>query len=317
MPVLLVGAVRFAVGIQLVHVRIQLGVEVQTVVVEEREFQTQVNLEITPVHRVGGKVISAGHTELIDDTHYFIRVLTCRVVLVEHLHLQVLVQTEVQGRGHTSTGRVTVRCVLETGHLPTHRHGITVLIHFLNLTSRDTVRTRIYRLVVVVIIPPTVLTEVRMIGHTDTRREYMTEFLHFAVREQFLERRVESVYLGLHADAGVKIKHVIESRRSVPFHLLQIVVPCRVGSQEIHPVTHVDTWRHRQVLKQHKARIDRYTVTHTGRPVPQEIRFQELTLFHVTAVDDLTVHRVTHLDLLKPFLLAADHAFAFECRLAP
>ena len=105
------------------------------------------------------------------------------------------------------------------------------------------------RLIVAAVVAPEGLAEIRVIADTQRRRHHVAEFLHFAIREQLLQRREEAVYLGAQAYSYVEIKHVIESRRGVHRQLLRLVVPVTVGAHEIHSVTQVDVRRDIQVFE--------------------------------------------------------------------
>ena len=166
-----------------------------------------------------------------------------------------------------------------------------------------------------VITPPIVL-KIRVITDAEAGRDHMTEFLHFAVREEFLERRIEAVDLRAHTQAHVKIEHVVETGRGIAHELLPDRVVHLVDTGEIHLVAQTDRRRDGQVFEEHEIGLDRQVMTDTRLPVAEEIRMHEIFLFHAVGLD-LSVHGVTHADLLVPFFLAAYLSFAFERRLPP
>ena len=56
---------------------------------------------------------------------------------------------------------------------------------------------------------------------------------------------------------------------------------------------------------------------HTHLPILEEVRPKDIVLLHIVG-GNTAVHRITHLDLLIPFLFAGSYeAFALERRLAP
>ena len=112
MPVLLVRPDGRAQRVQLVHIRVKARGEGQRVVVQFWEFQTYVNAELAPIHRVGCEVIRSIDAELVNQADHAVWLLAGRVVFVHHFHLQVVVHTETHRRGHTSA-RVAVRTVGE------------------------------------------------------------------------------------------------------------------------------------------------------------------------------------------------------------
>ena len=75
---------------------------VQTVVVQIRKFQTQVDRKLTPVHTVRREVISTVDGEVIDEADHLERLFACRVFCVHDLHLQVVRKTEIERRRHPS-----------------------------------------------------------------------------------------------------------------------------------------------------------------------------------------------------------------------
>ena len=177
MPVLLVRSNRLAKRVQLVHIRIQLRGDIEAVVVQFREFQTQVNLEITPVHGVRREVIASVNRKVINQAHYLIRLFTCRIFRVDDFHLQVVLHAEGQRRG-CPLRRIAVRAVRKA------RIGL-----FDYFAGRHTLACRIQRvfvinrLVVRSVITPERLPEIRVIRYTESRRQHMADFLYLAVRE--------------------------------------------------------------------------------------------------------------------------------------
>ena len=190
MPVLLVGADRVAVRVQFVHIRVERRVQVDGVVVQLREFQTQVDREITPVHRVGGEVVTAVDREIIDEADHFVRLFARRVVFVDDLYLQVVRHAEVKARRHPAR-RVALR---ETRIDLVQEDGVARFVHFLDLAAGNAVcLPRIDWLLVVAVIAPETLFEIGVVTDGECRSDYVTELLHLAVREEFLKRRVEAV----------------------------------------------------------------------------------------------------------------------------
>ena len=173
-----------------------------------------------------------------------------------------------------------------------------------------------HRLFITAVVTPHRRFEVRMVTETQRRSDDMAEFLHFAVREEFLQRGVESVQLGIHAHSHVEVEHIEETGGGIHRQRIGIVIPVPVNATEIHAVADIDVRSDVQIFEQRKTGINRKAVIDSYRPVAQEIGFEEILLFDAVN-GNLAVHRVAHLDLLVPFFFSCHLAFAFERSLTP
>ena len=131
----------------------------------------------------------------------------------------------------------------------------------------------------------------------------MSELLHLALGEEFLDGGVEGIKFGAERYPHIEVKHIVEAIGGVAVQLLLLLIPCLVHTLEIHAVGHVDARRNAQILKEHERSRDRDRVLETCLPIAEEIGMDKLTLLHIVD-SDTPVSGVTEADFLIPFLFA-------------
>ena len=209
-PVLLIRSNRLSKRVEFVHIRIQRRTQVNRVV-HFRNLNTQVHAEQVEVHRIRQEVIATIDTEIINYRPHLIRLISRCILVVTHFHFQIVRNAEGQC-SRVSVGRIAVKRTFKSVVCLMHKHRIAVLVVFLYLQARCRINhIRINRLVVTAVISPETLTEIRVIREAECWSDHMSELVHFAVREQFLTRRVEAVNLCREAQAGIKVKHIVEA----------------------------------------------------------------------------------------------------------
>ena len=269
-PVLFVRSNGLAKLVELVHIRVELGAQVEGVV-HLRYLDTYAHVKQAPVHRVGDEVIASRYLKLVDQAHHLKRLLAGGVLAVDDLHLQVVVHREVQHRG-LAAHRVAVDTGREARVDLMRIDGVAQLVHFLYLTSLFVFLAGIDRFFVAAVVAPALFLEVGVVAKRQARRQHVAELLHFAILKNLLRRRIESVQLGRHRQRGREIEHVVEARRRVGYELLFLLVEGLIHALEVHPVGHRDAGGDTDVFEQHKRRLCLDRVFDTGLPVAEEVR---------------------------------------------
>ena len=221
-PVLLVRAHGRAGGVQLVHVRVERGREVDCVV-HLRDLYSQVDAEVRPVHRVGYEVVPAADRQVVNQRDNLVRLLSCRILVVTDLHLDIVAQRE-SDRTYCTVGCIALR---ETR------------IYLERRVPQRIRNRRANRLVVRAVISPPRRAEIRVIRETDTWREHVAETVNL-VAKPLAVRRIEAVEFRGQSDAHIEVEHIVEALRRVALKAVLLFVPGLVNALEIHLIAQVD-----------------------------------------------------------------------------
>ena len=262
-PLCAVTHIGRALFVQFVGVCGEDGIHLERIVLPP--LQSQVDAHVAPRFLLGSHVVAHVDVEGVDKAQFLV---SCRVLVALHLHLEVVAQGEGDGPRLSRRG-IAEECA-RIGRVAFERDvavgiGLEVGVHVSVFRS----------------------TEVGRIVECYARLEDVAYGLYL-VAENLTVGYPESVEGGRHGQTEVPVVHIVESVGSVSHHGLLVLVPRLFHLVGVHTVGKGELWRYGNVLEEREVGGNRYAVFPSVAPVLDEVAVHELVLLGGDGVADVS-----------------------------